>query len=98
MHKEGSYTVGIGPVSRDERIRKRRGIAVAWMPSASVFRSIRPANSYNGRLSLFAVAVDTVIFDFLPLINLKQESRIRQVFSSFRLPSSQPAPIYYARA
>ena len=39
------YTAGVGSVSCDERIRNRRGIAVACMPSASMFRSIRPANS-----------------------------------------------------
>src|SRR5262245_16498015 len=78
MHKAGSYTVGRGSVSCDARIRNRRGIAVARMPSASIFRPIRPASSdcrlptvsAKWRLPFFApflaMTVDTVIYDFLP--------------------------------
>src|SRR5262245_163304 len=77
MHKAGSYTVGRGPVSCDERIRNRRGIAVECIPSAPIFRPIRLASSdcrlltvsAKGCLpffaSVFAMAVDTVIQDFL---------------------------------
>src|SRR5262245_44940632 len=72
MHKAGSYTVGRGSVSCDARIRNRRGIAVARMPSASIFRPIRlassdcrlPAVAAKGLALFFAVAVDTAIYDF----------------------------------
>src|SRR5262249_21072665 len=107
MHKAGSYTVDRGSVSCDARIRNRRGIAVARMPSASIFRPIRLASSdcrlltvsAKGRLLLFAMAVDTVIYDFLPFhLHHRKECRIRQGFSRFRLPLSTPTPVHYTRA
>src|SRR5262245_50200560 len=106
-HKAGSCTAGVGSVSCDERIRNRRGIAVACMPSASMFRSIRPANSSRLLLAVspkwllpfFAVVVDTVIYDFLPsFLHHRKECRIRQVFSRFRLPPQTLTPVHYARA
>src|SRR5215468_8037319 len=107
MHKAGSYTDGNGSVSCEARIRNSRGIAVARMPSASIFRPIRlassdcrlPTTSAEGRLPFFAMAVDTVIYDFLPFfLNHRQECRIRQGFSRFRLPPSTPIPVHYIRA
>src|SRR6266540_4112614 len=77
MHKAGSYTEGSGSVSCEARIRNRRGIAVARMPSASIFRPIRLPSSDCRSLTasgkgwlpffapFFATTVDTVIYDFL---------------------------------
>src|SRR5262249_23208925 len=83
MHKAGSYTEGRGSVSCDARIRRRRGIAVARMPSASIFRPIRLVSSdcrlltvsAKGLLPFFApffapffdMLVDADIYDLLPL-------------------------------
>src|SRR5262245_674172 len=115
MHKAGSYTEGSGSVSCEARIRNRRGIAVARIPSASIFRPISLASSdcrlltvsAEGRLPfiapfiapIFAMPVDTDIYDFLPFyLHHRQECRIRQGFSRFRLPLSTPIPIHYIRA
>src|SRR5262245_42068950 len=111
MHKAGSYTVGRGSVSCDARIRNRRGIAVARTPSASIFRTIRlatsdwrlPTVSAKGRAPFFApfvdMTVDTDIYDFLPfLLHHRQDCRIRQGFSRFRLPPLTPIPLHYIRA
>src|SRR5215470_18164115 len=77
MHKAGSYREDRGSVSCDARIRNRRGIAVALMPSASIFRPIRLASSDCRLLTasgkawslffapFFAMPVDTDIYDFL---------------------------------
>src|SRR5262245_31747614 len=83
MHKAGSYTEGSGSVSCEARIRNRRGIAVARMPSASIFRPIRPASSDcrsltasgKARAPFFAMTVDTVIYDFLPRIINHEETK-----------------------
>src|SRR5215510_7216150 len=111
MHKAGSYTEGSGSVSCDARIRNRRGIAVTRMPSASIFRPIRLASSdcrlltvsAKGRAPFFApffaMLVDTDIYDFLPfLLHHRQDCRIRQGFSRFRLPPATPIPVHYIRA
>src|SRR5262245_1002504 len=107
MHKAGSYTDGRGSVSCDARIRNRRGIAVACMPSEAIFRPIRTASSdcrlltvsAEGRLPFFALVlampVDTDIYDFLSFSpHHRQECRIRQGFGRFRLPPLTPIPLH----
>ena len=44
-HTAGSYTAWIGSVGWDDRIRKRRGIGVAWTPSSAAYCSISSASS-----------------------------------------------------
>jgi hypothetical protein len=47
----------------------------------------------------FAMPVDTDIYDFLPFfLHHRQECRIRQGFSRFRLPPSTQILVHYIRA